>query len=273
MSRVFTRPARAARAKTITIVRGTARELIGIGAQPVPQAQLPHEENGAGDAARLPAPGRGRDPRAQAGWRGNALHRLAEGHVLHQRDRRETREIRAAHEDRLVAGGDAGEARAPVHAEPDQRKPRIARIDGHVEAAPGARRQRREHLAIRLRRQERVCMQKQQGIPRRDGRAGVHLLRAAAQRRDHPVAVPPCKLRRAIRAAAVRHDHLVAARAQGRQRAQAAFDAGGLVQGRNDDAQPRIHAWNFSTYPSSRCGACAFFHTPAAYLFASASVG
>ena len=36
---------------------------------------------------------------------------------------------------------------------------------------------------------------------------------------------------------------------------------------------PRIHACSFSSRASSRWGACAFFHTPAAYLFASTSVG
>ena len=51
------------------------------------------------------------------------------------------------------------------------------------------------------------------------------------------------------------------------------FGARRLIQRRDDNAQPRIHAWNRSTHRKAPCGACARFQAPAAYLFASANVG
>ena len=63
------------------------------------------------------------------------------------------------------------------------------------------------------------------------------------------------------------------ARAQRRERLERLADAGRLVQHRHDDGQPRRHAWKRSSARSSRVGACARRQAPAAYLFASASVG
>ena len=119
-------------------------------------------------------------------------------------------------------------------------------------------------------------MQKNERVAARFPRPGIHLQRAPARRRDHPVAKRARELRRAVGAAAVHHDDLVAAPAQRLEHLQSRSDAPRLVQRRDDDGksdQPRIHACSLSTCRSSASGACAFLHTPAAYLFASASVG
>src|SRR5205814_9583724 len=109
-SRVFTRPASGARANTMTTVSALigvfARQALRRDAKRVEEPQPPHEEDGAHDAARLPAPARGRDALAQAGRAPRAFHGAAEPDVLHQRDLGKAGEGLAAREDRLVAGGD-----------------------------------------------------------------------------------------------------------------------------------------------------------------------
>src|SRR3989440_4161934 len=90
--RVFTWPARGARANTIT----TQSALIGVlagkalrrHAERIEKAQPPHEEDRAHDTARLPAPRRRRDTCSQACRGAAALHPPAEGDVLHQRNLR-----------------------------------------------------------------------------------------------------------------------------------------------------------------------------------------
>src|SRR5216684_4407220 len=108
--RVLTRPGSGARAKTMT----TALRLVGVeagkdlraSAKKIHQPQPPHEQDGARHAARLPAAPRGHDALSKARRRPVALHRLAEGDVLHEGNRRKSTEDVAPHEDRLVAGGD-----------------------------------------------------------------------------------------------------------------------------------------------------------------------
>ena len=102
-------------------------------------------------------------PLAQAGRRAAPLHRLAECDVLHQRDLRETAERVAAHEDRLVAGGDAGQARAQVHAKGDHRQQRRAALDASRRIVPtdcSANALKNQLLGVR--RQARIGMQEQQ---------------------------------------------------------------------------------------------------------------
>src|SRR6267378_2665215 len=116
--RVFTCPASGERAKTMTMLSALigvlARKALRRDAERVKQAQAPHENDGAQHAARLPAPAGGHDAAAYTCRAAGALHGAAEGDVLHQRDLGEARERVAPHEDRLIAGRDAGEPRAQV---------------------------------------------------------------------------------------------------------------------------------------------------------------
>jgi hypothetical protein len=89
----------------------------------------------------------------------------------------------------------------------------------------------------RLRRQARIRVQEKERVSRGHRGTGVHLHRAPARRRDHPVGERRGELHGGVGAAAVRHDHFVAARAQRRERAEAALDPRGLVQRRDDDGK------------------------------------
>src|SRR5687768_15302266 len=136
--RVFTRPGRGAREKTSTATSRVVEpgKAFRGGAEKVPKAQAPHEHDGTQHAARFPAATRGAHALAQAGGPPPALHRPAEGHVLHERDRREPRKGVAANEDGLVSGGDSTEPRAQVHGESYRLERRMAALDVDVEAAP-----------------------------------------------------------------------------------------------------------------------------------------
>src|SRR5437588_10464222 len=142
--RVFTLPASGARAKTMTtqsaLIGVIAREALRRGAEGIEEPQPPHQEDGAQHATGFPAASGGRYARSQACGRAAALEQAAERDVLHERDVGKAREGIAAHEDRLVAGGDAREPRAQVHGATDEREQRPAAGDAHAEAAPaGAR--------------------------------------------------------------------------------------------------------------------------------------
>ena len=116
-------------------------------------------------------------------------------------------------------------------------------------------------------------MQEDKRVARRGARTGIHLQRTAAWRGQHLVAARGGKLDRVVRAAAIDDDDFVAARTQRRQGRERLADARGLVQHRHDDAQPRRHACSRSRPASTFFGACARRQAPAAYLFASTSVG
>jgi len=123
-------------------------------------------------------------------------------------------------------------------------------------------------------RQPRIRVQEKQRVPCRRVRAGVHLRPATTLGMKNSFRETQSDLNGVVTAAAIDDDHFVAARAQRRERLERGADAGGLVQRREDDRESlRIHAWSFSSPASTPCGACAFFHAPAAYLFASANVG
>src|SRR5216683_3316683 len=112
------------------------RELLGRGAQKEREAKTPHHENRAQYAALFPASTGGRDARAKAERPADALQAARDLDVLHQRDVGEAadgRESVASHEDRLIAGRDAGEPRAQVHHGGDHREERMPAFDAHVE--------------------------------------------------------------------------------------------------------------------------------------------
>jgi hypothetical protein len=149
----------------------------------------------------------------------------------------------------------------------------MASLDLDVEPAPKMGLHAFGDARIGVRRQTGIGMQEYKDVSFGCACPCIHLRCAAAWRADHAVALSARQVGGTIVAAAVGDDHLVAASAQRRQRLERGADAGRLVQRRQDDAQPRIQAWNRSTLRSSPCGACAFFQAPAAYLFASAKVG
>jgi hypothetical protein len=246
-------------------------------------------------AVPFPAPAGGGSARRQARRPAQIAQRRRQRDVLHQRDvavAADGIEGGPRDEQRLVAGGDAGQAGAEVHGRGDQRQPARTSLDAHVEAPPNAPRrarrnpvQRRADQAVGLLGQARVGVQEQQASPRRDRGAGVHLARAPARRRQHAGRraarpAPPC-----VAAAAVDDDHFGAAPPQRRQRRQLLATMPRLRSGpgrqwtvraarqwpsADSSAPPGVEP---PTQASSRSGAWAFFQTPATYLLASASVG
>src|SRR3954463_2387146 len=137
-SRVFTRPGRAARENTSTATSRfvESRKPLGCYAKVVKQPQAPHEDDGAQHAALLPAPARGAYPFSHAARGPPAAHLAAEGDVLHQCDRRESGKRVAAHENRLVARGDARKARAEIHRPGDHLEKPLAAVDLDIETPP-----------------------------------------------------------------------------------------------------------------------------------------
>ena len=221
MRRVFTSPGTGALAKTRTRVVNRSRS--GAGARARRRGSSASRSHHMSTIvrttpARLPAPARRDDALAQAERRRYALQPLAQRDVLHQRERRKParrREGRARHEHRLVAGRDAGEPRAAVHAaSATSAQQRMPAFDPHVEAPPARAGcgEPVECRAVGARREARVGVQEEQHVARRDVGAGVHLARAAARRGEDAVGERPRRVRRAVAAAAVDDDDLVAAR-------------------------------------------------------------
>src|SRR3977135_1585495 len=142
MSRVLAKPLSGALASTATatgsFITVLPRQLVRIGAEEIGEPQAPHQEHGGKHAILLPAPAGGDDALGQAQRAAHALEALTERDVFHQRDRiaaaRRDEGI-AAHEDRLVAGRDAGEPRAEVHENADDEQQRMPALDLDVEAA------------------------------------------------------------------------------------------------------------------------------------------
>src|SRR5258705_11462430 len=84
----------------------------------VQEAEDPHEPDRAQGALPLPLAGGGGDAQAERPQPPAALQPAAQLDVLHQRDlgvAADRLEIGAAHEDRLIAGADAGGPGARVH--------------------------------------------------------------------------------------------------------------------------------------------------------------
>ncbi len=173
-----------------------------------------------------PAPRRGGHARAQGQRPADALEPRRQGDVLHQRNGRKAAhglERRAGDEHRLIAGGDAGEARARVHhgwrSSRAARRRRCARRNGPRRGPNG-----RDHPAP-------GGPHRPAGGCRRAGTSGRRRVRAAAPAficmarpvalGHHPVGEAARKLRRAVAAAAVGDDHFDAAPPVNLQRRQA----------------------------------------------------
>src|SRR5215212_2128942 len=80
-------------------------------------------------------------------------------------------------------------------------------------------------------------MQEQQYAAPRDGRAGIHLRRAAPCACDNAISEGSGECGGLIRAAAVHHDNFSGARAERRERLQCRDDLLGFVENRNDDGK------------------------------------
>ena len=127
---------------------------------------------------------------------GSPALRLAERDVLHQLDLREAGKRVAPHEDRLVAGRDAGEARAQVHGAGHDFQQRMA-----PSISTSNLPQTKEPAGVSTSssgalRQSSVGVKEQQGSARAAASPGVHLHSAPARSAEHPVAQParrrPC---------------------------------------------------------------------------------
>ena len=91
------------------------------------------------DTMSFPAPARGHDGVAQAGWRCQQTQAARQFDVLHQRlvgKAARALEGQPGREHRLIAGGDAGQARAQIHHLGHHPQHAGATIDAHVETAP-----------------------------------------------------------------------------------------------------------------------------------------
>ena len=205
-----------------------------IGAEEIGEPQPPHQQDGAEHAVLVPAPARGRRrARARQSGRPMRFSRLRQRDVLHQRDVGKAAgrvERLARDEHRLVAGGDAGDARTPVHHAGDE--------PAAAGCGPSICTSKRPHCRGRVAQARRAPAASASGgsrvsacrnsstSPRGRGGAGFICARAAARRRDAPgrrSGRARCTVR--VAAAAVDHDHLDAARAERRQRVERAGDA------------------------------------------------
>ena len=154
-------PATGALARTATAPSSIARRRsrrrrarrARIGAEKEGEAQAPHGQDRARHAVRLPAPAGGRHARGKAGRPRQALKPAATARCPPSAGCRDSRrrlaKARARDEDRLVAGGDAGEPRAQVH----QRRDHAEEPD----AAPAMRTSKRPHARARRRAPRRRC--------------------------------------------------------------------------------------------------------------------
>src|SRR5262249_46936451 len=129
ISRVFAKPGIGALASTATATGSAIAVFPGEtfrgGAEEVSPPQPPHPENGLQDPMLFQAAPRCDHALAQAKGSTDALEALAQCDVFHERDRGKAAcrvEGATAHEDRLIAGRDSGDAGAQAHQPTDERK-------------------------------------------------------------------------------------------------------------------------------------------------------
>ena len=158
--------------------------------------------------------------------------------VLHQRNVGETtdgREPLAAHENRLVAGGDSRQAGAPIHQAFDHAQGRLPAGEANVESTPTRVRKPIDNEARGLQRQACVRMQEEKNLTVRGAYSRVHLARPSTRRGHHAVGAGPREGRCAVLAAAVHNNDLASLRAKRLQRGQRRAERFTLVQHRDHD--------------------------------------
>jgi hypothetical protein len=209
----------------------------------VQEAEGPHETDGPQRSLPLPLPRGGGDAQAERAHPPAALQRAAQLDVLHQRDlgvAAERLEVGAPQEDGLIAGADAGGARAGVHGPGDHAEERARVVEAHVEAAAHHPRlgERPLHGPRRARGQARVGVQEQQRVAAGRPRAVIHLERPAARAREEPRARRACHHGGGlVAAAAVHHDDFRVGAIAG-EVGQEAREIRRLVESRDDDGEP-----------------------------------
>jgi hypothetical protein len=117
------------------------RKLGRLGAKVIGKPQPPHQQNCAQHAVIVPAAARRHSRRGDAAGPRQTLELARQRDVFHQwqigkaadRPKRRSRD-----ENRLVAGGDAGEPRAPIDHPGYEREQRMPAGDAQVETAPSA---------------------------------------------------------------------------------------------------------------------------------------
>src|SRR5947209_8017104 len=110
-------------------------------------------------------------------------------------------------------------------------------LNGHIESAPCALRAREpvENQPIRVRRQPRVGMEKEQDIAARNRGARIHLRGSPARAVDDKMSERLCERDSPIRAAAIDHDDFRAARAQRYERLEGGDNVPSFVEYRDND--------------------------------------
>ena len=176
----------------------------------------------------------------QADRRSQALEPLRQGDVLHQRLVREAAhcgEGFAADEDRLVPGGDAGQAGAQVHQQRhDLQHPGPSR-DQDIEASPEPPPQGRLDERDGIRRQAGIGVEKDQSLALGHGGAGVHLPGPTPGGGEDPVDPGGRQVGGAITATAIDQNDLMTLGAQGLKGGQGRHQARRLVQGGKNEGQ------------------------------------
>src|SRR5215831_18709709 len=141
MSRVLAKPGSGALASTAaataSVIAVLPRELFRICTKKICEPQPPHQDHCGGHAVLLPAPSGGGHAVPQAQGFTDTLEPLGERDVFHQRNCRKPAycpEGVSAHEHRLVARCDAGEAREQAHEPSNHGQQWRAAVDLDVEA-------------------------------------------------------------------------------------------------------------------------------------------
>src|SRR6266853_4611898 len=185
ISRVLTSPGVGALANTITgqtlsaaLAVIEAGQLRGSGAEEKREAQPPHQQHGAQDPAAFPAPARCHRLVRKTQRPRDALERARQRDVLHQLERREASgalEPFAPDENGLIAGGNAGRARAQVHEKRDHGQAVACAFDAHVEPPPrpSARREPLQDARVGVFRKARVGVKEKQDLALGERRARV----------------------------------------------------------------------------------------------------
>ena len=190
-----------------------AREAHRRDSHQIEQANRPHPQHGAHDAALAPSPCGGRDLAAQACDATGAFEAAREIEILANRHigkAAERFEDFFPHEDRLISRAGAADARAKADQRADQHAQRMIIVEANIEAAAHdfRIRERGFDIACEGRRHERVGMDEHQRVARGVRGAGIHLERAPARRVNDQIASRPRDVDAAIGAAAIDDDYL-----------------------------------------------------------------